>query len=205
MYRLTASSCDLLTENTLPGERAQATKLFVHKLRRAGFDGAHEIRDGRVGSPAEVHVDVIFDSTDIVERPLLRSDDAADVRIQILGDVRGNPRLAAPGAENDVQQNLRVSAGHRDSFAAYGASRTRRLPRVARAASPRRRFTRGYIPSPLPGVQRTVATLCERVLEPPDRIVDPPVWPSALHPPLSTNLQIRSKYRRRSQSVTALS
>lgn len=55
---------------------------------------------------------VIFDAANVVERSLLAADDAAHVWVEPLSDGLINPRRAMPGAENDVEQNLRVGAGH---------------------------------------------------------------------------------------------
>ena len=56
----------------------------------------------------------------IVERALLRTYDAAHVRVQAICDIGCNPRGAALCAEYDVQQDLGVCTRHDNSFAPSG-------------------------------------------------------------------------------------
>ena len=56
-------------------------------------------------------MDVVFDATDVVEHALLAPHDAADIRVKPLGDFAGDPRGAALGREDDVEQKLGVGAG----------------------------------------------------------------------------------------------
>src|SRR5439155_14230183 len=55
----------------LPGKTAELRERVVDPFRGAGLDCAHQVGNGRVGPPAEVNVDVIFEAADVVEHAVL--------------------------------------------------------------------------------------------------------------------------------------
>src|SRR5205823_10902650 len=89
-------------------------KRVMYPFARPRLDCSHEVRHGGVRSPAEVHVQVIFDAADLVEHALLGSHDPADIGIQTSGNVRGDPRDTTLRGEDNVQEKLGVCAWHRD-------------------------------------------------------------------------------------------
>jgi hypothetical protein len=120
----------------LPGEGIECREGVVDPGGRSGLDGTHEIGNGVVGAPTQVEVDVVFDAADVVEDAFFGADDAADAGIEALGDIGSDPGVAIFGAEDDVEEDLGVRAGH-ESF-----SVVREIP------SPLRGDTGGMIPYP---------------------------------------------------------
>jgi hypothetical protein len=51
-------------------------------------------------------VDVILDSADVAERAFRCADDSAEVSVRPIGDILRDPRLAALGGKDDVEEGL---------------------------------------------------------------------------------------------------
>src|SRR5262245_21006159 len=90
-------------------------------LRRPCFDRAHQVRNRAIGPPSEIKMHMVLDTADVVENALFGSHDAANVRIQTFRDFGADPRRAALGRKNHVEQELCVRARHVETFAPPGA------------------------------------------------------------------------------------
>src|SRR5436190_5045187 len=100
-------------------------------------------------------MNMILDASDFVEHALLRTDDAADVGIQTFRNIGRDEWLTMFRQENNVQQELGISAGHDDRVSqallrpSRGDNTIRESLPTGYGRSPRRpTSTRGYSPRP---------------------------------------------------------
>ena len=76
----------------------------MNPLRRLRLGRAHQVGDRRVRPPAKIEMDVVLDPVHIEEQALFRADDAAEIGVEALRHVAGDPRRAMLRAEHDVEE-----------------------------------------------------------------------------------------------------
>ena len=131
----------------LPRKRLECGKRLVDSQRRSRLDRANQVRDRAVCSPTQESVNVVRHAADGEGNTSFRADDSSNVLVEAVLDRRFDHRGATLGRENDMEENLRVGAGHQSSSASLRGRKVSSppprgggglLPRVKRSeAQPR--------------------------------------------------------------------
>jgi hypothetical protein len=87
----------------LPGEGGERRERVVDPLGGSRLHRPHQVRYGTVGSPAEIEMHMVFYAANVVEHALVGPHNPADVGVETIGDVGGDPRTARFCGEDNVE------------------------------------------------------------------------------------------------------
>lgn len=108
--RVTIRKC---TKAFLPIEPPFDPAFFIDEFRGIGFDCAHQIRQCHTGFQTNQQMDVIGYTVNLNELLFVTANDACDVFVKLILELRPNQILSSLHRKNDLNVNLRISVRHR--------------------------------------------------------------------------------------------